>query len=100
MYGGKGQKGNGRDAALCFAALRMTTFYSVPLFISQLLIRIAEADDMADRGKAVPPGDLFAVGVIPAMVLDGDLVDAPAAFGDLGGEFRLHPEAVALYLDG
>src|SRR5262245_32859931 len=69
----------------------------------------ALADAIPDRGvahdavqgpDAVPPADLLALVVRAPAVGDADLVNAPPAGGDLGGDLGLEPEAVLLDVDG
>ncbi len=57
------------------------------------------ADDAPEGLDAVFPGDFLAFFVGAAGVGDGNFVDAPVAFCDFGGNFRLEAEAVGFELD-
>ena len=58
-----------------------------------------EAEDRPHRGDRVPPADLLALGVHPAVVRDRHLVDPAAQVRHLGRELGLEAEAIRAQRD-
>jgi len=63
------------------------------------LIEKAEADDVEERGQAVLPADLLALGIVTAGVGDGHLVDAAFLLGHFGRDLGLAAESFRLDFD-